>query len=231
MRADEELVAHARDRAFASFRRGRRLLQRALHVGVLLNFFDFSLQLVFSSLHVLQAIDDDARNRGNDLAIIRVIAGERCQHKLSSVRHFDIRDVVSRSAGPTSFGPQAKAFAALERHAGKAASLIVSIVGLLGVVAFQKIHHGRGARRVRDFAGNDLHHQTCGRVGRQFVPVLAFWTTRNAFTPISIFAKRLLVDVDVGVTQRGEVTIDGVAFVLPLLHLFRRQLVAGQSCA
>ena len=68
-------------------------------------------------------------------------AGERRQHKLSAVRHFDVSDVVSRSAGPSGFGPQAKTFAALQRHAGEAASLIVSVAGLSRVVAFEKLHH------------------------------------------------------------------------------------------
>src|ERR1051325_4353261 len=49
----------------------------------------------------------------------------------------------------------------------------------------------------------------------------------DALASVSIFAKRFLVNVDVGVAERREVTVDGVALVLPLLHLFRRQLIAA----
>src|SRR6185369_1767343 len=51
-------------------------------------------------------------------------------------------------------------------------------------------------------------------------------SSRNALTAIRIFAKSLLVDVDVRVTERREVTVNSITFVLPLFHLFRRQLVA-----
>ena len=82
-------------------------------------------------------------------------------------------------------------------------------------------------RWIRNLSGNDLHHQARGRVGGQLIAILAVRTTRHALTPIRIFAKRLLIDVDIGVTEVCKIPIHSVAFVLPLLHLFRRQLVPG----
>src|SRR5205085_3814618 len=76
-------------------------------------------------LHVLQPVNDNARNSGNDLAIVRVIGRERRQHKLVSIRHFNVGDVMSRRAGPSSLGPQMHTFATLQCDAGEAVPLIV----------------------------------------------------------------------------------------------------------
>src|SRR6185503_19513520 len=86
-----------------------------------------------SSLDVLQPVDHNTRDSGNDLAVIRMITGERCEDKLAAVRHLDIRDVVTRSAGPTCFGPQAKSCAPLERNTREAVPLIVGVITLPGV--------------------------------------------------------------------------------------------------
>src|ERR1051325_1773255 len=149
------------------------------------------------------------------------------QHKLRAVRRFDISNVVTRGAGPTSLGPETKSFATLQRNACESKSLVVWIAALTGVVALQQFHHRGGARRVGGFAGDNFHHQARGGVSRQLVEIFAIWTTRNALTPVSIFTKSFLVNVDVGVAERREVTVDGVALILPLLHLFRRQLIAA----
>src|ERR1051325_2446458 len=100
-----------------------------------------------------------------------MITGERGEDKLAAVRHLDISDVVSRGAGPSGFGPQSKSLTALKRDTRKAAALIGGAAALARVVTLQKIHHGGGAGGVRGFSGDDFHHQTRSRVGREFIAV------------------------------------------------------------
>ncbi len=66
-----------------------------------------------------------------------MVSRERCEHKLSAVRHFNVCDVVSRGAGPSGLGPYTIAFTTFKRHAREAGSLIVGIAGFAVVVAFQ----------------------------------------------------------------------------------------------
>src|SRR5688572_20584314 len=140
--------------------------------------------------HVLKPVDHDTRYGGNDLAVARMVGRERRQHKLPAIRHFHIRHVVSRSAGPSSLGPQTITFAALQRHPGEAGSLIVGVTAFTRVIAFQQLHHLRCARRIRDLSRHDLHHQARGRVGGQLIAILAVWTTRHTLTTVRIFAER-----------------------------------------
>src|SRR6185369_10941818 len=130
---------------------------------------------------LLQSVEYGARNRGNDLAVVGVSGSKRRQHKLRAIGRFDIGDVMTRSAGPTGFGPQTKSGATLQCDAAKTMTLIVGIVTLTRVFAFQQLHHRGGARGVRGFSGHDLHHQAGGRVGGELVAVLAVWATRHAF--------------------------------------------------
>src|SRR6185369_2871925 len=109
-----------------------------------------------------------------------MITGERRQDKLAAVRHLDVGYVMARGAGPAGFGPQSKAFAALQRDAGEAVPLIVGVGTCPRVLAFQKLPHGCGACCVSDFPSDNLHQQTRSRVGGELVAVLTVWTTRNA---------------------------------------------------
>src|SRR6185503_772892 len=122
-----------------------------------------------------------------------MITGERCEDKLRAVRHLYVRNIVTRGAGPTCFGPETKTFATLECHARKAVSLIVGVGALPRVFSFQQLHHSRRTCWVRDFSSNDLEHQTRGGVGRQLVSVLAIWPARHTLATVSIFAERLLI--------------------------------------
>src|SRR6185436_12884374 len=114
-----------------------------------------------------------------------MINGERGENKLTAVRHLDIGDVVSRRAGPTGLGPQAKAFASLDRDAGETVSLIVGVAACARVIAFQKFHHGRRAGGVCGFSRDNLHQQTRSSVSRELVAILAVWTTRHALATVS----------------------------------------------
>src|ERR1051325_12069129 len=122
-----------------------------------------------------------------------MISRERGEDKLAAVRHFNIGNVVSRGAGPARFGPESKTFATLKRDAGEAVSLIVIVATCARIIAFQKLHHRRGARRVCRFSSDDLHQQTRGGVGRELVAVLAIWPTRHALATVCVFAERLLI--------------------------------------
>src|SRR5690242_21385908 len=108
-------------------------------------------------------------------------------------------------------------------------TLIIIVVACSGVFALQQLHHCGSSCWIRGLSGNDLHHQTCGGVGREFVTILPVWATRHTLATVCVFAERLLIDVDVCVTKRREIAVDGVAFMLPLLHLFRRQLVTASG--
>src|SRR5689334_23959150 len=116
-----------------------------------------------------------------------MITGERGEDKLAAVRHLDISDVVSRGTGPTGFGPQSKSVTTLKRDARKAVALIVGVVALAGVVTLQKIHHGSSACGVRGFSSDDLHHQTCSGVGREFIAILTVWITRHVLATVRVF--------------------------------------------
>src|SRR5262249_7553168 len=153
------------------------------------------------SLHVLQAVNHYARHRGNDLALVGMVGCKRCEDKLRAVGRLDVSDIVARGAGPTRLGPETITFGALQRDGREAVSLIVRIGALTGVIALQEFHHRGGARRAGGLAGHDLHHQARGGVGGQLVAVFAVWTTRDAFASVCVFAERLLVHVDVGVTE------------------------------
>src|SRR5215211_7629590 len=113
-----------------------------------------------------------------------MITGERCQDKLCAVRHLDVRDIVSRGAGPTRFGPETNTFPALERHARKPMSLIVGVVALSRVFSFQQLHHCRRTCGICDFSSNNLQHQTGGGVSRQLVAVLSVWPTRHTLATV-----------------------------------------------
>src|SRR5438132_14380704 len=86
----------------------------------------------------------------------------------------------------------------------------------------------RAPRRIYGAARYYLGKQPSRGVRRQFISVLAVGSARNFLATISVFAKRLLIDVDVGKAKRRKISIDCITFVLPLLHLFRRQLVTSR---
>src|SRR6185503_17272091 len=130
-----------------------------------------------------------------------MLGSERRENKLSAIRHLDVRNVMAGGAGPPGLGPQTKSLTTFQRDAREANSLIVRIIALSGVISFEQLHHRGRARLVCDFAGHDLHHQARCRIGSELVPVLAIWSTRDAFATVSIFAECFLIDVDVGVAE------------------------------
>src|ERR1700741_1582574 len=175
--------------------------------------------MAWRSLHVLQPFYNNSGDSGDDLAFICVSGSKSRQDKLSAIRQFDVSHVGPRGAGPTGFGPQTNPFPTFECDPRETGSLIIGIGALPAVIAFQELHHGLRALRVCDFAGYDFHQQTRGGLGSELVPILTIWSAGYAFATVSILAKCFLIDVDVCVAERGEITVNGVAFVLPFFHL------------
>src|SRR5207245_2988077 len=94
--------------------------------------------------------------------------------------------------------------------------VVVALIGFLGLpkrVAFEQLLHlGAAGRRDRPALDN-FHQHAGGGVGRQLVPILVLFSDEEPFAPIRSFAPRFLVGVDVGMAQRGKVTVDGIGFV------------------
>ena len=107
-------------------------------------------------------------------------------------------------------------------------ALVVIVWRGAGEITLQQFPHLRAARCAYGAAGYYLEKQTSRGVRRQFVSILAVRSARNFLAAISIFAKCLLVDVDVREAQRRVIAIHEVTLVLPHFHLFRRQLVAAR---
>src|SRR5205807_8143558 len=93
-------------------------------------------------------------------------------------------------------------------------------------ITLQQFHHLGAARRIYSPARYYLGKQTRRGVRRQLISVFAARPARDLLATISVFAKRFLIDVDISEAKRRKISIDRITFVLPLRHLFRRQLVA-----
>src|SRR6185503_13051065 len=117
--------------------------------------------------------------------------------------------------GPTGFRPKLRSVDSLQSNPGKSPSLIVSVFRGARKIALQQLHHPGAALRTYGPATSDLCQQTRSGVSRELVPVLAVWPPRDSFAAIGIFAKSLLIHVDVREAQRGVIPVHRVAFVLP----------------